>query len=72
MKSDNNVINGVNTKFNKDGSFTGYFGSAQECGDVANRVDVTDGWNFLMRVYQPGQSVLDGKYKLPSTTPIVK
>jgi hypothetical protein len=34
----------------------------EACGDVPNRVDVTEGWNFLMRVYHPGQSV----YQMPS------
>jgi hypothetical protein len=31
---------------------------------------VTEGWNFLMRVYRPGESVLDGSYKLPNAEPI--
>jgi len=54
------------TKFNPDGTFTVHFGSKEICGDVPNRLDVTDGWNFLMRVYRPGPSVLDGSYKLPN------
>jgi len=24
------------------------------------------GWNFLMRIYRPGKSTLDGSYKLPA------
>ena len=40
------------------------------CGDVPNRLDVTDGWNFLMRVYRPGASVLDGTYQLPRPEPL--
>jgi hypothetical protein len=42
-----------------------YFGSKEACGDVPNRLDVSEGWNFLMRVYRPGPSVLNGSYKLP-------
>ena len=39
--------------------------SRQEvCGDVPNRLDVSQGWNFPMRIYRPGPSVLDGTYKL--------
>lgn len=72
MKSDNNVLNGANTKLNDDGMFTAYFGSKEACGDVENRVDVSEGWNFLMRIYQPGESVLDGTYKLPTTKPVKK
>jgi hypothetical protein len=43
-----------------------HFGSKAVCGDVPNRVDVTEGWNFLMRVYRPGPTVLDESYKLPT------
>jgi hypothetical protein len=50
---------------NADGTFTVHFGSKEACGDVPNRLDVSEGWNFLMRVYRPGQSVLNGSYKLP-------
>ena len=45
------------------------FGSAEQCGDVPNRLDVTEGWNFLMRIYRPGTSVLDGTYKLSKAKP---
>jgi hypothetical protein len=37
---------------------------------VSNRLDVTEGWNFLMRIYRPGPGVLDGTYKLPEVTPV--
>jgi len=67
MKSDNSILNGANVKLNDDGSFTAYFGSKEACGDMPNRLDVSDGWNFLMRIYRPGPSVLDGSYKLPTT-----
>ena len=70
MKSANSVLNKLNGTVNADGGLTAYFGSAVACGNVANRLDITDGWNFLMRVYRPGQSVLDGSYKLPSVKPI--
>jgi hypothetical protein len=50
--------------------FTVYFGSKELCGDVQNRLDVTEGWNFLMRVYRPGVSVLDGSYKLPKAVAV--
>jgi hypothetical protein len=65
MKSDNNIVNSSNVKLNADGTFTVYFGSVETCGDVPNRLDTTEGWNFLMRIYRPGKSVLEGAYKLP-------
>jgi hypothetical protein len=66
MKSENNIVNSSNVKLNADGTFTAYYGTKQACGDVPNRLDVPEGWNFLMRIYRPGPSVLDGSYKLPS------
>ena len=65
IKSDNNILNSSTAKLNADGTFTAYFGSKDLCGDVSNRLDVTPGWNLMMRVYRPGRSVLDGSYKLP-------
>ena len=71
MKSENNILNSSIVKLNPDGkTFTAYFGSKEQCGDVPNRLDVTEGWNFLMRVYRPGPSVLDGSYKLPKAEPV--
>jgi hypothetical protein len=57
-------------KLNADGTFTVYYGSKEIFGDVTNRLDVTEGWNFLMRVYRPGPSVLDGSYTLPEVEPV--
>ena len=65
LKSDNAIVNSSNVKLNKDGTFTVYYGSRALCGKVANRLDTTPGWNFLMRIYRPGKSVLNGHYKLP-------
>jgi len=70
MKSDNNVVNAANVKLNDDGTFTVYYGSKEVCGDVPNRLDITEGWNFLMRIYRPGPSVVDGTYKLPNAVPV--
>lgn len=72
MKNDNVVINSSNVKLNADGAFTVSYGSKDLCGDVANRLDVTEGWNFLMRIYRPGPSIVDGTYNLPNAKPIKK
>lgn len=65
MKSNNNIVNDRNVELNEDGTFTVYFGSQDLCGDQPNRVDITQGWNFLMRVYRPGPTVLSREYQLP-------
>ena len=70
MKSDNNILNSTNVVLNGDGTFTAHFGAAETCGNVPNRLDVTPGWTFLMRVYRPGPSVLDGTYVLPTAQPV--
>ena len=70
MKSDNNIVNSSNVKLNADGTFDVYFGSPESCADVPNRLDTTEGWNFLMRVYRPGRSVLEGAYTLPTARPV--
>jgi hypothetical protein len=66
MKSENNIVNSSNVKLNVDGTFTVYYGSKEACGDVPNRLDVPEGWNFLMRIYRPRPSILDGSYRLPN------
>lgn len=71
IKSENSVINASNVKYNADKTFTVYFGPAEKCPkNVKNRVDITDGWNFLMRCYLPGTEVLDGTYKLPDVVEV--
>lgn len=72
IKSTNSVLNQFNATFNDDGTFTVYFGSQEDCGNVPNRLDVTEGWNFLMRVYRPNESVLNGSYKLPDAVLVEK
>jgi len=69
MKSDNNIVNSSNVVLNTDGTVTVHFGSKKACGDVPNRLDVSEGWNFLMRIYRPGKSILDNTYKLSEATP---
>ncbi len=66
MESDNNIVNDRNVTLNEDGTFTVYFGSEEACGDKPNRVEITEGWNYLMRVYRPGPSVLSRQYRLPT------
>ena len=61
--SDRAMLNEYNIEFNDDGTFDANFG---ECGDNAkNNLPVVDGWNFLMRVYEPRLEELD-RYTLPT------
>ena len=66
MFSDNNNLNSASVAHNEDGTVTVHYGSPAACGDkVPNRLDIAEGWNILMRVYRPSQSVIDGEYVLP-------
>ncbi len=65
FSDDHAVLNSANTQMNPDGTFTAFFGSEKVCGDVSNRLDTSEGWSFLMRVYRPAESVSAGEYVLP-------
>lgn len=59
------ILNEYNIEFNDDGTFDVHFGACGTCGTSAkNNIPITDGWNFLMRIYQPQLEKLD-KYKIP-------
>jgi hypothetical protein len=59
-------INNITAKKNKDGSITIHFG-----GDPKhpNYLPIMDGWNYAVRLYQPQQSIIDGKWKFPKAQP---
>lgn len=60
--SERAILNEYNIEFNDDGTFDAYFG---ECGDGAkNNLPIVDGWNFLLRVFEPRLDELDN-YTLP-------
>jgi hypothetical protein len=73
IASENSTLNSRRARLNPDGTFTAHFGSKELCGDVPNRLDVSDGWNFMMRVYKPDPAtVLGGRYTLPATEAVPK
>jgi hypothetical protein len=56
------ILNEFNIEFNENGSFDAFFG---DCGDDAvNNLPITDGWNFVMRIYEPKVDEV-AKYRLP-------
>jgi hypothetical protein len=58
------------TYLNDNGTFTVCLGSREACGEAPNRLDTSEGWNFLMRVHRPCTSVLDGSDTLPAVEPV--
>ena len=60
---DGYVVNSVMGARNDNGSMTVHFGG---CDDGrANCLPVMDGWNYVIRLYQPGEEVLDGSWTFP-------
>lgn len=63
--SDRAILNDQNIVFNENGTFDAFFG---DCGaDAKNNLPIVDGWNILLRVYEPRLEEL-ADYELP--TPI--
>ena len=58
--------NNVTAKKNADGSITIHFG-----GDpgAVNHLPITPGWNYVVRMYQPRQEIIDGSWTFPKAQP---
>lgn len=54
--------NNVTAKTNSDGSITVHFG-----GDAnsSNYIPITKGWNYIVRLYQSRQEIIDGSWQFP-------
>jgi hypothetical protein len=64
--NDNNAnsINNITATPNDDGSITVHFGG---CGDDRpNCLPIMDGWNYLVRLYQPRPEILNGAWTFPT------
>ncbi len=56
-------VNNVTGKPNKDGSFTVNFGGDPE---AANYLHIMEGWNYIVRLYQPRKEILEGTWTFPA------
>ncbi len=57
-------VNNITAARGDDGSVTVHFGG---CGDGRpNCLPITDGWNYLVRLYRPRPEILDGTWAFPS------
>jgi len=59
--TEDGILNEFNMSLNDDGSFDIYFG---ECGDVDNNLPTVDGWNYILRIYEPRLDELQ-EFRLP-------
>jgi len=59
-----NSVNSITGVPNEDGSVTVNFGGCDD--DRPNCLPIMEGWNYIVRLYQPRPEVLDGSWKFPS------
>ena len=59
--------NNVTAKPNADGSITIHFGGDE---DQINYLPIDKGWNYAIRMYEPGQEILDGSWTFPKIVPV--
>ena len=57
-------VNSVTGTRDSDGSITIRFGD--HGADVPNTIPITEGWNYLVRLYRPRPEILDGTWTFPT------
>ncbi|MFG6178469.1 DUF1214 domain-containing protein [Halomonas sp. THAF12] len=61
-------VNSITGDKGEDGSITIQFGSCT--AETPNCLPVTEGWNYMVRLYRPRPEVLDGSWSFPSAEPV--
>jgi hypothetical protein len=59
--------NNATAKPNADGSITIHFGGDP---NQINYLPIAAGWNYAIRMYEPGQEILDGSWTFPKIVPV--
>jgi hypothetical protein len=59
-------LNNITAAKGSDGATVIQFGGA----DAVNLLPITDGWNYIVRLYRPRQQILDGSWTFPVAEPI--
>jgi len=57
-------INNITGEKAKDGSITIHFGGDPK---QSNYLPIMDGWNYVVRLYQPRKEILDGTWQFPAS-----
>lgn len=61
------AINNITGARNDDGTITVRFGDYP--AEVPNALPITEGWNYLVRLYRPRPEILDGSWTFPRLNP---
>lgn len=64
-----NAINNVTGKKDASGAITVQFGGCSAEGPD-NCIPVTEGWNYVVRLYRPRAEVMSGTWRLPDAVPL--
>lgn len=69
LKNDKGVynINSASGQANPDGSMTVNLGGCDDASRL-NCIPLSDGWNYVVRLYRPGEQVIDGSWTFPAAT----
>lgn len=57
------TVNNLTAAKNSDGGVTVQFGGCD--GKIANCLPTPEGWNYMVRLYRPEATILDGSWKFP-------
>lgn len=63
-------LNNLTAKKNADGSIDIQFGGCD--GKIANCLPIMPDWNYTVRLYQPGEQILNGQWRFPQPQPVVR
>jgi len=61
-------LNNLTAKKSDDGSIVVQFGGCD--GKIANCLPTGPGWNYTVRLYQPSDDILNGKWSFPQPQPV--
>ena len=61
-------MNSLTAAKNDDGTVTVRFGTDPSRG--ANYLPITEGWNYIVRLYRPHAEVLDGSWTFPAAVAV--
>ena len=65
---DGYVVNSIMGERNRDGSMTIHLGGCDDGRE--NCLPIMEGWNYVVRLYQPGPEILDGSWTFPDVEPV--
>lgn len=62
------TLNNLSAKRNDDGAIEIQFGGCD--GTTPNCLPITEGWNYMVRLYRPQAEILDGSWTFPQAQPV--